>query len=266
MSSAATTYETIQLRRDGAVAIVELHRPDALNAITVEMGREMQDAFGSIAGDKEIRAVVLTGAGRAFSSGADLKTMSGDIPTLPSGKPDLGWVLREIYNPLVLQMRELPQPIVAAVNGVAAGIGCSWALACDYVVAARQASFLLAFRNVALVPDGGASVLVPVRAGFSRGLEMALLAEQVGAEEALAWNLVNRVEDDALGAAMEVAGKLAAGPPEAQAAIKEVLNAQILDDLRAALDLEAEHQTRRSDSDEVVEAISAFLQKRPAKF
>jgi 2-(1,2-epoxy-1,2-dihydrophenyl)acetyl-CoA isomerase len=268
MSSAATAYETIQVRRDGAVAIVELHRPEALNAVTVEMGREMSDAFAAIAGDRSVRAVVLTGAGRAFSSGADLKGINADIPTLPSGRPDLGWLLREVYNPLILQMRELPQPIVAAVNGVAAGIGCSYALACDLVVAARSASFLLAFVNVALVPDGGASLLVPARAGTSRAAEMSLLGEQVSAEDALAWNLVNRVEDDdrALPVALELAAKLAAGPPEALDAIKRLLNAPLLEQLRAQLARESEAQTGRSDSDEVVEAITAFLQKRAPNY
>ena len=268
MSSAATAYETIEVRRDGAVAIIELHRPEALNAVTMEMGREMQDAFTAIAEDKAVRAVVLTGSGRAFSSGADLKGINADIPTLPSGRPDLGWLLREVYNPLILQMRELPQPIVAAVNGVAAGIGCSYALACDLVVAARSASFLLAFVNVALVPDGGASLFVPARAGIGRAAEMSLLGEKIPAEEALRWNLVNRVEDDdqALPVALEMAKRLAAGPPEAQAAIKALLNAPLLEQLREQLAREAEHQTGRSDSDEVVEAISAFLQKRPASF
>ncbi len=262
-----TAYETIVVSRDGAIATVQLNRPDALNAVTLEMGREMTQAFTDIAADSSIRAVILTGAGRGFSSGADLKA-ARDTPLLPSGKPDLGWTLREIYNPLVLLMREIPQPIVSAVNGVAAGIGCSFALAADYVVAARAASFLLAFRNVALVPDGGASVLVPARAGLSRGLEMALLAEQVKAEDAAQWGLCNELveNEDLLSRANEVAGRLAAGPPVAQAAIKQLLNGSVLENLRQALDAEAAAQTLRSDSDEVVEAITAFLQKRTPSY
>ncbi|HYF28359.1 MAG TPA: enoyl-CoA hydratase-related protein [Baekduia sp.] len=266
MSSAASTYETIAVRVEDRVAVIELSRPDALNAITLEMGRELLAALQGLSADTAVRCVILTGAGRAFSSGADLKSIGPDIPTLPSGKPDLGWALRELYNPIVLLLREMPQPVVAAVNGVAAGIGCSWALACDLVVAAPTATFLLAFRNVALVPDGGASLTVPARAGFGRGAEMALLGEQVTAQDALAWNLVNRVEDDALGAAMGLARRLADGPPEAQAAIKSLLNLQLLEPLRAQLAAEADAQTRRSDSDEVVEAVTAFLQKRPPDF
>jgi len=244
------------------VAIVELARPGALNAISVAMGRELVRALGEIAQDPAIRAVVLTGSGRAFSSGADLK--GGGMPLRDSGRPDLGWALREAFNPLVLGLREMPQPVVAAVNGVAAGLGCSLALACDHVVAARSASFLLAFVNVALVPDGGASVLVPARAGLTRALELALLGDQVGAQRALEWGLVNSVEEDdrTLAVALEVAGRLASGPPGALAAIKGLFNAQILPGLAAQLEREAEAQAARSESAEVVEAITAFLEKR----
>src|SRR4051812_4313249 len=221
----SASYETIGVRREGAVAILELQRPEALNAVTVQMGRELGAAITGIGADREIRALVLTGAGRGFSSGADLKGMA-EVPRLPSGKPDLGSILEEVHNPVLLALREMPQPVIAAVNGIAAGIGCSFALACDHIVSARSAAYLLAFVNVALVPDGGWSVLVPARAGLTRGLQMALLGEKVPAEQALAWNLVNEVVDDeqVLGRALEVAGKLAAGPPEALAAVKALLN------------------------------------------
>ncbi len=261
-SSPQSHLDAVAVRRQDAVAIVELVRPDALNAISVAMGRELVVALGEIARDPGIRAVVLTGSGRAFCSGADLK--GGGMPLRDSGRPDLGWALREAFNPLVLGLREMPQPVVAAVNGVAAGLGCSIALACDHVVAARSASFLLAFVNVALVPDGGASVLVPARAGLTRALELALLGDQVSAERALEWGLVNSVEDDdrTLTVALEVAGRLASGPPEALAAIKGLLNGQVLPDLAARLEREAEAQAGRSESEEVLEAITAFLEKR----
>ena len=191
----ATTFETISVTREDRVATVRFERPDSLNAISASMGRELHAALEEIAGDSGTGAVILTGAGRGFSSGADLKSME-ERALLPSGRPDLGNLLETIYNPTILLMREMPQPIVGAVNGVAAGIGCSFALACDYIVAARSASFLLAFVNVALVPDGGASVMVPARAGLTRGLEMALLGQKVPADDALAWNLVNEVAED----------------------------------------------------------------------
>jgi 2-(1,2-epoxy-1,2-dihydrophenyl)acetyl-CoA isomerase len=266
-AAAASTYETIAVRREGAIAVIELQRPQALNAVTVTMGQELNAATDAIARDSAVRAVVLTGAGRGFSAGADLKGL-GDIPLLPSGKPDLGHLLEEFYNPFVIRLRELPQPVVAAVNGIAAGIGCSFALACDHVIAARSSAFLLAFVNVALVPDGGASVLVSARAGMSRGLEMALLGEKVPAERALEWNLVNEVVDDeqVLPRALEVAGRLAAGPPEGLAAIKRLLNEPLLPLLREQLQREADAQRARSDSEEVVEAVSAFLDKRAPRY
>jgi 2-(1,2-epoxy-1,2-dihydrophenyl)acetyl-CoA isomerase len=261
-----TRYDDIALQRDGGVATIVLQRPDALNAFTHPMARELLDALGELARDETVRAVVLTGAGRAFSAGADLKGPSDERPVVASGRPDLGWALRELYNPLILALREMPQPVIAAVNGVAAGVGCSIALACDLVVAARSASFMLAFVNVALVPDGGASLLVAARAGVARASEMALLGARVDAEEALRWNLVNQVEEDAVSAAAAVAARLAAGPPEALAAIKALVNEPWLQALRAQLGREAVAQTGRSDCAEVDEAIAAFREKRHPVF
>jgi 2-(1,2-epoxy-1,2-dihydrophenyl)acetyl-CoA isomerase len=264
--SATATYETIRVTRDGAVAVVELHRPDSLNAINLTMGHELLDALRAIAADRGIGAVVLTGAGRAFSSGADLRDVGGG--TTASGRPDVAGQLRNTLNPITLTLREMPQPVIAAVNGVAAGIGCSYALACDLVFAARSASLLLAFVNVALVPDGGASLLVPARGGLGCALEMALLGEKLAAERAQAYGLVNRIEDDdrLRDVALETAARLAAGPPETHAAIKRLLNEPYLEALRRQLELEADAQAQRVESGEAVEAISAFLQKRAPKF
>jgi 2-(1,2-epoxy-1,2-dihydrophenyl)acetyl-CoA isomerase len=232
------------------------------------MAREVLGALQTAAADPTVGAVVLTGAGRAFSAGADLKDISAGRPVVASGRPDLGWALREIYHPLILTIREMPQPVVAAVNGVAAGIGCSIALASDLVFASRSASFMLAFVRVALVPDGGASLLVTARSGVGRAAEMAMTGDQIGADQALRWNLISRVEDDEAlrPAALEAAARLASGPPEALAAIKELLNAPWLDTLRRQLDLEAHAQSGRSDSDEVVEAVAAFRERRLPRF
>jgi len=261
-----SAYETIKVTRDGAVAVVELHRPDSLNSINMALGNELLRALHEIAADPGIGAVVITGAGRAFSSGADLRDVGGT--TTASGRPDVAARLRDTLHPITLALREMPQPVIAAVNGVAAGIGCAYALACDVVVAARSASLLLAFVNVALVPDGGASLLVSARGGLGRALEMALLGEQVPAEQALAYGLVNRVEDDdrVLDAALELARRLAAGPPETHAAIKRLLNEPYLEPLRRQLDLEADAQALRIESGEAAEAITAFLQKRAPRF
>lgn len=259
-----TEYETIRLRREGAVAVVELHRPETLNAFNVLMATELHAALGAIAIDPDVRAVMLTGAGRGFSSGLDL--MSSGLPTLPPGRPDARSVLLEVFNPLVLMLREMPQPVVAAVNGAAAGIGASLALACDLVLVARSAVLLLAFVKIGLVPDGGATLLVTARAGIGRALEMSLLGDPIDAEQALEWGLVNRVEEDAnlLTAAAALARSLAEGPPEAQAAIKALLNAPYLEQLRAQLALEADAQGARAGSDEAAAAMAAFVERRLA--
>ena len=171
--------------------------------------------------------------------------------------------MRELFNPIVLALREMRQPVIAAVGGAAAGIGCSLALACDLVLAARSASFSLAFIKLSLVLDGGASVLVSARAGAGRALEMALLGDPVSAEQALDWGLVNRVVDDRdlLDAALELAGRIATGSAEAHAAIKRLLNAPHLEQLREALAREAEAQGARSGSAEVLAALSAFSER-----
>ena len=185
--------DTVEVRREGAAARIVLNRPEALNAWNAELGLALRDAVLDVAGDPEVRAVLLTGAGRAFSSGADLKDLSGREETTASGRPDVRKVLTERYHPIITAVREMPKPVVAAVNGPAVGIGLSLALAADLVIAAESAYLLLAFVNVGLVPDGGSSVFVPARVGFARAAEMAMLGERVGAAQALEWGLVNRV-------------------------------------------------------------------------
>jgi 2-(1,2-epoxy-1,2-dihydrophenyl)acetyl-CoA isomerase len=260
------TYETVELTREGGVATIKLNRPDTLNALNGQMGRELLEAVREVAADDAVRAVLLTGAGRGFSTGADLKDVTPQLT--PSGRPDLGHVLRTVYNPLVLTLREMPKPVVAAVNGPAVGVGCSIALACDHVHVARSAYFLLAFVNIGLVLDGGASALVPARVGFTRASEFAQLGGRVDAETAERWGLVNAVHDDdeLLPAATALTEKLAAGAPAAQAAIKRMLNEQCFAGLAAALELEAELQAQAGEGDEFVEGVSAFLQKRAPKF
>lgn len=259
------TEPTVLTTRDDAVLTIALHRPDALNALTVGLVEELRGALAE-AEDPQVRAVVLTGSGRAFSSGADLK--EGGAPLLPSGRPDFGTSLRDSFNWPVRMIRALPKPVVAALNGPTVGIAVSYALACDHVIAAQSAYLLLSFANVGLVPDGGASALIPARASGARFAELALLAERLPADRALEWGLVDRVvEGDALrDEAHALAQRLAEGPTGAQAAIKQMVNAGPLAGLEAALELEAELQGGRGDSDEFVEGVSAFLQKRPTAF
>src|SRR5687767_15648588 len=216
--------ETVTLERRGGELRITLNRPDSMNAWDKQLGAELLEAVREAAADDAVRAVVVTGAGRAFSSGADLR--AGFDPT-PEGHPDVQTVLAEVYHPIITGLRELPKPVLAAVNGPAVGIGCSLALACDLIVARESAYFLLAFVNIGLVPDGGSSLLVPERVGLARAAEMAMLGERIPAGTALEWGLINRVvADEEFEQAVDgLAARLAAGPTRAYAGIKRQLNA-----------------------------------------
>ena len=257
--------ETVRLERSAGVAWITMDRPDALNAWTRQLGRDLTVALDEAAGDPELRCIVLTGAGRAFSSGADLKA-GGELGE--RGKPDVLSPLREVYNPLILRVRTIPKPVIAAVNGPAVGIGCSLALAADLVVASRSAYFLLAFVNIGLGLDGGVSQSLVARAGQARAFEMAYLGQRVPAEQAETWNLVNEVVDDEqlrdrVGA---LAGKLAAGPPGSYATIKRTINDRAYAGFAGLLDLEAVQQQQRAESKDFAEGVLAFIQKRPPEF
>ena len=242
-----------------------LHRPEALNAWTRRLGEDMLAALDRAAGDEQVRVVVFTGAGRAFSSGADLK---GGAEMGPDGKLDVLSQLREAYNPLIARVRSLPKPVIAKVNGPAVGIGCSLALAADLIVAAESAYFLLAFVNIGLGLDGGASLTLPLRAGHTRALEMALLGDRIPARRALQWGLVNRVvPDQELDAAVAaLAGRLAAASPGALATIKETVNRALYGRLLEVLDVEAVLQQERVTSADFLEAVAAFMEGRPTRF
>lgn len=249
------------------VAEIRLDRPEALNAWNHDLGEELNAAVARVADDDAVRAVVLRGAGRAFSSGADLRDMGGR-QAAADGRPDLRTTLVERYHPIILGIREMPKPVVAAVHGPAVGIGCSLALACDLVVCSESAYFLLAFVNIGLVPDGGSSAFVPARAGLARASEMAMLGERVGARDAVAWGLANRVvADDALdGEVAALAARLAAGPTRSYAATKRALNAWQLRGLDEQLELEADLQQEMAGTQDFVEGVSAFVAKRDAAF
>jgi 2-(1,2-epoxy-1,2-dihydrophenyl)acetyl-CoA isomerase len=263
---ATLELETVQLSVRERVAWITMNRPDALNAWTRQLGEEMLAALERADSDEEVRAVVLTGAGRAFSSGADLK--GGGVSLTPQGKVDVLTPLREVYNPLILRVREFGKPTIAAVNGPAVGIGWSLALACDLIMAAESAYFLLAFANIGLSVDGGASVTLAARAGHTRAAEIALLADRIPAARALEWGLVNRVVADEQLApqAGELAERLACGPPGSYASIKQSLNRVWYADLAQALDAEAVLQQERAESADFAEGVVAFLQKRPPNF
>jgi 2-(1,2-epoxy-1,2-dihydrophenyl)acetyl-CoA isomerase len=257
--------ETVQFSVEERVAWLRLDRPDALNAWTPQLGHDLTEAFVHAEGSDEVRAIVLTGAGRAFSSGADLKSLDG---VAPNGRPEVRTILRDIYNPLILKVRTIPKPVLAAVNGPAAGIGCSLALAADLIIAAQSAYFLMAFANIGLTLDGGASAFLPTRIGRARANEMALLAERIPAATALEWGLINRVvaDHELIDAAGELAGRLAAGPPGSYAAMKRTLGEPSRDDLARLMDLEATLQQELISSDDFREGVAAFVEKRKPQF
>jgi 2-(1,2-epoxy-1,2-dihydrophenyl)acetyl-CoA isomerase len=256
--------ETVNVHRRGGELRIELNRPDTMNAWDKQFGHDLAAAVEQAAAD-DVRAVVITGAGRAFSSGADLK--AGFDPT-PEGHPDVLTPLRELYHPIIAAVRRLPKPVLAAVNGPAVGIGCSLALACDLVVARESAYFLLAFVNIGLVPDGGASLFVPERAGLARAAEMAMLGERIPAARALEWGLANRVVADAdFDAEVDaLAARLAAGPTGAYARIKRQLNGWLMTRMEDQLDLEAALQQEAAASEDFREGALAFLQRRQPSF
>jgi 2-(1,2-epoxy-1,2-dihydrophenyl)acetyl-CoA isomerase len=260
--------QTVNLRRDGAAATIELNRPDALNAWNGQLGVELLAAVREVAADDGVRAVVVTGGGRAFSSGADLKDLSGREERTADGHANVRKVLTERYHPIITGLRTMPKPVVAAVNGPAVGIGLSLALAADLIVAKESAYFLLAFVNIGLVPDGGSSLLVPSRVGFARAIEMAMLGERVSAAQALDWGLINRVvADDAF--ADEVAAlrdRLAAGPTRSYAGAKRQLNAWLYARMDEQLELEADIQQEMAGSPDFYEGVAAFVEKRQAVF
>jgi 2-(1,2-epoxy-1,2-dihydrophenyl)acetyl-CoA isomerase len=260
--------ETITLRRgasNGAELRIELNRPDRMNAWDRQLGVELLRAIEDATEDESVRAVTITGAGRAFSAGADLK--AGFEPS-PQGHPDVESRLREIYHPIIVGIRRMPKPVLAAVNGPAAGIGCSLALACDLIVARESAYLLLAFVNIGLVPDGGSSLLVPSRVGFARAAEMAMLGERVPARRALEWGLVNRVvaDEDFEAEVDALAERLATGPTNSYAGSKRQLNAWLYTRMEEQLELEASIQQEAAASGDFAEGVQAFLDRRPARF
>jgi 2-(1,2-epoxy-1,2-dihydrophenyl)acetyl-CoA isomerase len=252
----------VEVDPDTGVATLILNRPDALNSLTVPMKVELLAALQRVERDVAVRAVVLTGAGRAFCAGQDLRER-----LRPDASP-LGVELRERYNPIIRAMRVMPKPIVGAINGVAAGAGASLAMACDIRIAADTASFALAFGRVGLVPDSGATWFLPRLVGATRAAEIALLGDPVTAADAVRLGLVGRVVPgaDVATEARAVAERLASGAPRAIALTKRALDAAWDRDLDGALELEAELQDLAGRTQDHGEGMAAFLEKRPPRF
>ena len=260
-------YETVELERRGAAAIIRLNRPQALNAWNHQLGIELLDAVRAVAADDEVRAVCVTGSGRAFSSGADLREIAGRGLT-PDGDVDVYTTLTEVYHPILTTLRRMPKPVVAAINGPAVGIGCSLALTCDLLIAAESAYMLLAFVNIGLVPDGGALALIATRVGAGRATQMAMLGERITASVLRRWGLVNDVlpDHEFEEYALHTVDRLAAGPTQSYAGSKRQINAWMYADLDEQLELEARIQQELAASADFRDGVTAFLEKRPPRF
>jgi 2-(1,2-epoxy-1,2-dihydrophenyl)acetyl-CoA isomerase len=251
--------------QSGPVGRLTLNRPETLNAWIPQFGSELRQVIEGEAAEDSVRAVLITGAGRGFSSGADLKT---GFDAAEDGMPDIRAELRDAYHPVIAGIRELRKPVVAAVNGPAVGIGCSLALACDLVAAAESAFFSLAFVNIGLMPDGGSTAFVPPSVGKARAFQMALLGERVPAPQALEWGLVNWVYPDErlIPEADALVERLAAGPTRSYASAKRALNRWIYRDLGEQLELEAELQHALGRTRDFMEGVGAFVEKRAPTF
>jgi 2-(1,2-epoxy-1,2-dihydrophenyl)acetyl-CoA isomerase len=251
---------------DSGVATITLNRPDKLNATTAPMLRQLQEAVGEAAETDDVRAVLVTGAGRGFCAGQDLgdRQVAGDA----SRPPDLDVSLDTLYNPIVRAITTMPKPVVCAVNGVAAGAGANLALACDIVIAARSAAFIEVFARIGLIPDAGGSWMLPRLVGRARAMGAALLAEPIPAETARDWGLIwEVVDDDALQEhTRSLARKLATGPTRGYGYIKQALLAATGPPLDGHLDLERDLQGEAGRSADYREGVDAFLEKRTPHF
>jgi 2-(1,2-epoxy-1,2-dihydrophenyl)acetyl-CoA isomerase len=257
-------YKKIKVEIADAIAVITLADPATMNAAGVDLIEELRAAFPQAAASA--RAIVLTGEGRGFCSGANL---SGGGPARGdgSGEIDAGAALESHYNPFVTMLRDLPVPFITAVNGAAAGVGCSMALMGDLIVAAESAYFLQAFRRIGLVPDGGSTYLLPRMIGRARAMEMMLLGDRISAAKALEWGMINRLtsDGDLMHTAMDLAKQLAEGP-KALALIRQAGWASLDHDWRAQLETERQFQREAGRTSDFREGVAAFLQKRPAKF
>ncbi|MDO8418541.1 MAG: enoyl-CoA hydratase-related protein [Rubrivivax sp.] len=262
MSDAESTEATVLVSQQGAVRTLTLNRPATLNSFTAAMHAELLPALDAAAADEAVRAVVITGAGRGFCAGQDLRD-----PAMVGGV-DVGAVVERFYRPLATRVRTMPVPVIAAVNGVAAGAGANLALCCDFVIAARSASFIQAFSKIGLVPDCGGTWLLPRLVGRARALGLAMTGDKLPAEEAERIGLIWKCVDDAalLDTVAELAQRLAAMPSRALAETRRAIDTAMPLDFAAAIGLEARAQGELGRAHDFAEGVAAFFAKRPAVF
>lgn len=260
------TSTDVLYEEQGAVAVLTLNRPASLNSFTRSMHRALWSALDRVEGNKAIRALVLTGAGRGFCAGADLSEFDfADGPDLEK-RADPGPVIDQAFNPTTRRLMQVRVPTVCAVNGVAAGAGASVAMACDVTIAAPTASFIQAFSKIGLVPDSGGTWLLPQRVGLARAMALCLTGDKLIAQDAKAMGMIWDVQDDALGAAKAMAERLAAMPTRALVATRHLLRGAHTHTLDEQLDIERDIQSRLGFTHDYIEGVTAFLQKRPAQF
>ncbi|MCG6122275.1 MAG: enoyl-CoA hydratase-related protein [Microvirga sp.] len=259
------SYETLKYEAAAGIAVITLARPARLNALTATMHAELRAALETCARDDDVRVVVLTGEGRAFSSGQDL---TEDLPRGEDGRVDLGPPLERDYNPLILTLADFPKVTIAALNGPAVGAAANIALACDIVIAARSAFLQQAFAKIALIPDAGGTWLLPRLVGPKRALALMLTADPTPAEEALRLGLVYAIFDDEVfpAEAMAFAARIAQGPALAQVLTKQAVRESLSAGLEEQLNREAALQAKCGRSDDFTEGVAAFRDKRPPRF
>lgn len=259
------TFSTITYLVDAGIARLTLNRPERLNSFTEEMHAEIRLALAALDADRDVRVLVLSGAGRGFCAGQDLNDRSVAVGDSP---PDIGATIEKNYKPLVLSLQNLRVPTLCAVNGIAAGAGASLALACDIVIAARSASFLQAFSKIGLIPDTGGTWFLPQRVGMARALGLALLADKLPAEKAAAWGLIWDCVDDAelTPTVDRLAAQLAGAPTRALVRTREAMRAGITNTLETQLDLERDLMQELGHSHDYREGVTAFMTRRTPKF
>ena len=256
------SYNSIEYQLQDGLAIIRLNRPDVFNAFNNEQSYELLEALGDIAENPEARAVILTGNGKAFCSGQDLKAFSG------VEKSTFKETLEKKYNPIIRAMRNMDKPIIGSINGVAAGAGCSLALACDYIIASDKASFMEAFVHVGLVLDSGSSYFLPRAIGSKRAFELSTLGSKLSAEKALEWGMINKVvpHEELEKESIALGRYYANGPTYAIGLMKRMLNQSGRATLNEMLEVETDFQDRVGKSLDHAEGMAAFKEKRKPKF
>ncbi len=266
MTQTAAPESTVLYAEHGNYAVVTLNRPSALNSFTTDMHQDLWRALDQAEANTAIRALVLTGAGRGFCAGADLSGF--DFTPGPDlvARADPGPTIDKNFNPTARRLQNLRMPTVAAVNGVAAGAGVSFALGCDIVFAAPNASFIQAFSKIGLIPDAGGTWLLTERLGLARATALAMTGDKLGAAQAKEWGMIWELADDCLAAACEMAKRLATMPTQALVATRHTLRASATNSFVQQLDLERDTQSAMGKTHDYFEGVTAFLEKRPAAF